>query len=181
MVKTVGVCIACDDDLCSTNCPYFKLEVGASFEKPYVEYCRLFRQTLRLTPKNTPIRCLECQKQEELYQAEAMKFVLQKRCQQRPAALRLLQATNYTVDIYEYQHPATLLQQLLTIPGITRAYLCKLISITESHLDELLAGYEYPYLLRPLKQTLGFPREEPLSPIEMTFQKAVNIRRSDRE
>ena len=181
MVKTLGVCIQCEEYCCLPACPYFSVEIGASFERPGVEYCRLFRKGLRLNVKEEILRCPECQTHEKQYKEDAFRYLLQNRCQDKPLALRLLKDTKYSVDIYAYRSPRTLLLQLLEFPGITADYLCTLLHITKDHYDQLLRGREYPYLLQPLQSALGFPAEDPLSPEDFKLQQTMQLRRSERE
>jgi len=181
MVVNLAVSIKCDGHFCSDSCPYFRLEMGASFEKPLVEFCRLFNTDLSLSDdgKNV-LRCSECCRQESNWGLTVLQSNLENKCHGKEAALKLIRDTQYAIDIWEYDSVAEMLAALLDNRLVSRDYLEKLLHIDGEHLDNLLKGQSYPYLVKPLQEALDFPRLRPLNHVEMTMQRAYSLRRSDR-
>jgi len=181
MVVNIAVNVKCNDMFCSSECPYFRLEMGASFEKPIVEYCRLFNTDLSLADNRKDVlRCSECCSRESNWSTTLHRANLEQKCHGKKAALKLLRDTNYAIDIWEYDSIPEMLTALLDSRLVTRAYLEDLLNINGEHLDSLLKGQSYPYLIKPLQEALDFPRLRPLSHVEMTMQRAYSLRRSDR-
>lgn len=166
MTIPVNVAIECTGDYCSIKCPFFRLEPGASFERPVVEYCKLFNQDLKAGGKKV-LRCTCCHDEERNWPIKMRRFYLMERCRGKEAALKLLQLTDYKVDIWEYTSCRELLVDLIDFHKLGSDYLKSLLGIDQEAFDLLLKGVEYPYLIKPIQQRLGFPKPVPLKNREL--------------
>lgn len=176
-VKKIGVDIVTEGAGCSSDCPYFSLEPGASYENPFIERCLVFKVDLVVGKGGTVNRCPECMEHDLGFHQVAVKLAMEDACRGKEAALKLLRDTKYTIDIYEYTTAKDLFDILIEDRKLTREYLKKLLEISDDHLDLLIRGVEYPYLLTPLKEKLGFPKAPPPTSDELRHYRAFLIRR----
>ena len=177
MVKKISVDIVTEGAGCSADCPYFSLEPGASYENPFIERCLVFKVDLVVGNAGTVNRCPECMEHDLLFHKDAVKMAMEDACMGKEAALKLLRDTKYTIDIYEYPTAKDLFDILIEDKKLPREYIKKLLEISDDHLDLLIRGVEYPYLLTPLQEKLGFPKAPPATSDELRHYRALLIRR----
>lgn len=177
----IGVSAVADGNFCSTECPYFSVEMGASFERPAVEHCKLFLVDLHLSETKRILRCAKCCEGQRDWRRKVRAFALTEKAGGRKGALKLLRDTRYEIDIWEYPSAAELLSYLMHEHGLTYPYLRKLLGVGQDHLDQLLKGVDHPYLLQPMRQVLGYPKAPPPDYMEMISQRANTIKASERE
>ena len=67
------------------------------------------------------------------------------------SGVELIRDTKYAIDIWEYDSIAEMLAALLDNRLVSRDYLEKLL-IDGEHLDNLLKGQSYPYLVKPYRK-----------------------------
>jgi hypothetical protein len=175
----ISVDIQTEGQYCSLECPYFSLQTGASYEKPFIETCSIFKKDLEESGGQV-MRCPECMEGALKFHDEAARLAMEDACMGKEAAIRLLRDIKYAVNIYEYDTPRDLLNTLVDLRLVTREYLKRLLCITDEHLDQLMSGVEYPYLLAPLRERIGFPRPKPMLGEEVLHQRAMLIRRSEK-
>lgn len=180
MVKKISVEIVTEESACSLQCPFFTLEPGASYERPFIERCLVFKTDLETNPQAVILRCPECMERDMLFHKEAAKVAMEDSCMGKEAALKLLKDTRYAINIYEYDTPKELLDALIEQKFVTREYLKRLLGIDDEHLNKLTDGVTYPYLVVPLQERLGFPKPKLMNTEELQHQKALLIRRSER-
>lgn len=174
MKVDICVTIRCNDLYCHVKCPYFKILPGASFERPLVEHCSLFQKDLRILNKDI-LRCPECNKEQRDWYNKMRKFTLREKCQCKPSALKLMELTNWEVDIWEYETPKTLLDDLIDRYGLTGEQLKELLDIDQDTLDQLLAGKQHPYLLRCLQAHFNYPKVAPITYVELLQMRAQSF------
>lgn len=179
MVKKISVEVVTEGAACAAVCPYFSLEPGASYEKPFIERCLVFKADLEEV--NGKInRCPECMEHDLMFHKDAVKIAMEDACMGKEAALKLLRDTKYTIDIYEYATAKDLFDILIEDKKISREYIKALVGLSDEQLDLLSKGIEHPYLLAPLKEKLGFPKPPPMTSDDLRHQRAFLIRRSER-
>lgn len=176
--RRICVDIKTDGQTCSPECPYFSLKPGASFERPFVERCSVFKADLRIDRGGSPVRCPECFERDALFRRDSLRIAMEESCMDKKAALKLLRDTGYKTDIYSYAGPAELMDALLNILGLSREYVKNMLEVDDDHLDMLIRGVGHQYVIAPLKEKLGFPKPPPMDSETLRNYRAATTRDS---
>ena len=179
MVSKICIEVSVEGIACSPDCPYFALEPGASYEKPFVERCSIFKTDLR-EEGGKVARCPDCMEHDLRFHQDAVRIAMEDACMGKERAIRLLRDIRYAIDIFEFETPYDLLNTLVDQRLVNREYLKKMLDIDDDHLDKLMSGVDYPYLVAPLRERIGFPKPRPMTGEEVKHQRAMLIRRSEK-
>lgn len=174
-MSKICVSVKADGKHCNAECPYFTLITGASFERPFIETCILFKTPLTAN-KGSVVRCHKCMEQSLAFKEHSRKYSLELQCCGKPAALELIKVTNYKINIFDYR-PKELFEILLGLDFVTMEYLATLLDIPEDDIEKLMEDNPPMYLLKPLQMKIGIPRPAPPTAYDLKFGDAMAILR----
>jgi hypothetical protein len=157
METSVSVHIDTENLHCGFACQWldvFGVMSGSEDPKPRCNLCDRYLNE----DAEGPLRCSDCLDMERRFHEEARMESMRLALQNKEGGIKLLEQTGYRVDISSFESLSEMLKYLIEREKIEPSLICSLVGITRKHLEDVIDGKEYPYLIQPFQQKLGVPR-----------------------
>lgn len=162
MNVTVGVSIDAEGTLCGLDCPWIDLfGVKPESDDPQPR-CSLCDRFLNEGEEGVQ-RCGDCIDMEMAFKEQARRFCMRNAVQNKTNGVKLLEATNYKIDITTFESVSELFKYLIERKHADRKTVMSLTGLNREELDKIMDGYEYPYLISRVQANIGVP-----APMHMT-------------
>ena len=180
MQTSLSVHVDTDGLKCGFACQWldvFGVTADSNDPKPRCNLCDRF-----LNEDNEgPLRCSDCLDMERNFHEEARKEALRASLQNKEGGIKLLERTGYRVDIASFESLSEMIKYLIEREKIEPSYICSLAGVTRKHLEEVVSGHDYPYLITPFQQNIGVPRPRHITSDEEYARSSKLLHWSDKD
>ena len=181
METTISVHIDVEGNECGLDCPFINLfAVNGGSDEP-VPRCDLCGKFLIENEDGIILRCCECLDMERRFHEEARKEAMRKALQEKEGGVRLLEETGYRVDIAAFDTVGEAMKYLVEREKIDPEEICEITGVSREHLEKVIEGVNYPYMLSPFQQTIGIPRPSHITSDEEFARSSKLLHWSDKD
>ena len=178
MNVTVGVTIDAEGTSCGLDCPWldlFGVKPDSEDPQPRCSLCDRFLNE----GEDGPLRCGDCIDKEMDFKEQARRYAMRNAVQNKTNGVRLLEATNYKIDITTFESVSELFKYLIERKHADRKTVMSLTGLGPKEIDTIMEGHEYPFLISRVQAAIGVPAPKHMTSDEELAMATQRLRGSE--